>query len=48
MPPVGIKNKNYLNVENEADPWMDAGEKRSRTDPQGPGCGRRHRRRAVV
>lgn len=35
MPPVGIKNKNYLNVKNGATPWLDAGGKDSKTDPKG-------------
>src|SRR5262245_10750526 len=35
MPPPGIKNNNYVNVKNGADPWMDADGKRSRTDPKG-------------
>ncbi|MBY0275555.1 peptidoglycan DD-metalloendopeptidase family protein [Candidatus Binatia bacterium] len=35
MPPVAIKNKNYLNVKNGDDPWMDVGGKPSKTDPKG-------------
>ncbi|MCW5892929.1 MAG: peptidoglycan DD-metalloendopeptidase family protein [bacterium] len=35
MPPVGIKNNNYLNVKNGPDPWMDAHGKPSRTDARG-------------
>ncbi|MFO1485949.1 MAG: peptidoglycan DD-metalloendopeptidase family protein [Verrucomicrobiaceae bacterium] len=32
--PVGVKNKNYLNVKNGSDPWLDAAGK-SKTDPKG-------------
>jgi len=35
MPSVGLRNKNYLNVKNGTDPWMDAGGKRSKTDAKG-------------
>ena len=33
--PLGIKNKNYLNVKNTRDPWNDADGKRSKTDSKG-------------
>ena len=32
---TGIRNKNYLNVKNGSSPWMDAGEKESKTDSRG-------------
>jgi murein DD-endopeptidase MepM/ murein hydrolase activator NlpD len=38
MPPTdstGIRNNNYLNVKNGADPWLDAGGKPSKTDERG-------------
>lgn len=33
--PVGIRNKNYLNVKNGTTPWLDAGGGNSKTDPKG-------------